>query len=666
MNCTGDPESPGGYEIIFVVGTPSDFGFFRVAAAVPVCAPAQPRVNARRIAELAQRAADEGARLVVFPELSLTGYTAGDLFLQKRLEDEARDAALWLEQNLPASIVTVAGVPWRNGGMLFNTAIVFAGGRIEGFVPKTFLPNYKEYYEKRWFVSGLSARSSEVPVGARSVPFGTDLLFRGSWERPIVFGIEICEDLWVPTPPSSFQALAGAQLLLNLSASDDTIGKREYRRANLVASQSARCLAGMIFVSSGPGESSSDLVFGGHSLIAENGAILEERRGFQEGPTLAVTEIDIDRLTADRDRIGSFADAAALSPARFRVLELPRLETKPALAFSRYVEPHPFVPDDPSTLDARCEEVASIQAAGLVRRLQHVSPSRPVLGLSGGLDSTLAALISLRALEQLERPAHDLLTVSMPGPGTSARTRENAHRLACSLGAEFREIDIRAALHQHLTDLKHSGSADLAYENAQARERTQILMDLANAEHGIVVGTGDLSEIALGWSTYGGDHLSMYAVNSSVPKTLVRHVVGWFARHADPKIARVLDDVLGTPVSPELLPLESGAEMPQRTEDILGPYELHDFFLYHFLRGGDPPRKLLFLAGRAFGDKYPAAVVTRTLRTFLTRFFANQFKRNAMPDGPKVGTVALSPRGDWRMPADVSPEAWLADLDNEG
>lgn len=645
--------------------SPGGFGFFRVAAAVPVCAPAQPRVNAGRIAELAGRAAAEGARLVVFPELSLTGYTAGDLFLQKRLEDEAREAALWLAENLPPSIVAVAGAPWRNGGMLFNTAIVFSGGRIEGFVPKTFLPNYKEYYEKRWFVSGRSAREPAVAAGGRSVPFGTDLLFRAFGQRTVVFGVEICEDLWVPTPPSSSQALAGAQILINLSASDETIGKREYRRANLVAAQSARCLAGMIFVSSGPGESSSDLVFGGHSLIAENGAILEERRGFQEGPTLAVSDIDVDRLTADRDRIGSFADAAALSPARFRVLDLPRVETRESSAFSRFVEPHPFVPDDPATLDSRCEEVAAIQAAGLVRRLRHVSPARPVLGLSGGLDSTLAALISIRALAQLDRPPTDLLAVSMPGPGTSGRTRENSHRLACAIGAEFREIDIRAALERHLSDLKHAGEADLTFQNAQARERTQVLMDLANAEHGLVVGTGDLSEIALGWSTYGGDHLSMYAVNSSVPKTLVRHVVSWFARHAEPKIARVLDDVLGTPVSPELLPLREGADSPQRTEDILGPYELHDFFLYHFLRGGDPPRKLLFLARRAFGTRYSADVLTRTLRTFLTRFFANQFKRNAMPDGPKVGTVALSPRGDWRMPADVSPEAWLADLEDE-
>ncbi len=641
--------------------TPAEFGFWRVAAAVPVCAPAHPRLNAERIAELAHRAAGEGARLVVFPELSITGYTAGDLFLQKQLEEEARQAALWLEKNLPDSIIAVAGAPWRNGGMLFNTAIVYSGGRIAGIVPKTFLPNYKEYYEKRWFVSGLSAGSSEVSLPGRTVPFGTGFLFRTSAEREIIFGVEICEDLWVPTPPSSYQALAGAQILLNLSASDETIGKREYRRESLVGAQSAKCLAGMIFVSSGPGESSSDLVFGGHVLIAENGTILEERRDFQKGPTLVVTEIDVDRLTADRDRIASFADAAAISPGRFRTLDLtPRIV--PSRAFTRRVEPHPFVPDDPTTLDGRCEEVANIQAAGLVRRLSHLSPARPVVGLSGGLDSALAALITVRALASLERPATDLLAISMPGPGTSPRTRENAHRLACSLGAEFREIAIDDAVERHLADLKHTGKADLAYQNAQARERTQILMDLANAEHGLVIGTGDLSEIALGWATYGGDHLSMYAVNSSVPKTLVRHVVAWFARRGESKIARVLDDILETPVSPELLPLRADTDMPQRTEEILGPYELHDFFLYHFLRGGDPPRKLAFLARKAFGDRYSFDVVVGTLRSFLTRFFANQFKRNAMPDGPKVGTVALSPRGDWRMPADVSPDAWLADL----
>jgi NAD+ synthase (glutamine-hydrolysing) len=651
--------------------TPADFGFFRVAAAVPVCAPARPRVNAERIAEMSAQAADEGARLVVFPELSLTGYTVGDLFLQKQLEDEAREAALWLSSHLPPSLIVVTGSPWRSAGMLFNTALVYCGGGISGIVPKTYLPNYKEYYEKRWFVSGRSAASPTISIDGREVPFGTDLLFRASSgrraeksaEREVVFGVEICEDLWVPTPPSSYQALAGAQLLLNLSASDETIGKREYRRAHLVAAQSARCIAGMVFVSSGPGESSSDLVFGGHSLIAENGSILEERRPLQSGASMAVTDIDLDRLTADRDRIGSFADAASASPARFRMLALAPIEARHHLTFTRFVEPHPFVPDDPTTLDARCEEVANIQAAGLVRRLHHVAPSRPVLGLSGGLDSTLAALVTIRALRELARSPSDLLAISMPGPGTSSRTRENAHRLACSLGAEFREIDIRASVKQHLADLKHAGAADLAFENAQARERTQILMDLANAEHGFVVGTGDLSEIALGWATYGGDHLSMYAVNASVPKTLVRHVVSWFSRQADPNIARVLDDVLGTPVSPELLPLNSEGEMPQRTEDILGPYELHDFFLYHFLRGGDPPRKLVFLARHAFGEKYPAGLIVSTLRTFLTRFFANQFKRNALPDGPKVGTVALSPRGDWRMPADVSPEAWLQDLD---
>jgi NAD+ synthase (glutamine-hydrolysing) len=639
---------------------PASFGFVRVAGAVPVCAPAEPTVNARRIVELAEKASADGARICVFPELSVTGYTCGDLFLQRRLEEAVAEAVSHLRKSLPPSLVAIVGAPWRNSGKLFNTALVFSSGRLIGIVPKTFLPNYKEFYEKRWFISGQAATEPVVRTEGEEVPFGADLLFRIRGERDVVFGIEICEDLWVPVPPSSYQALAGAQLLINLSASDETIGKSEYRRYHLVAAQSARCLAGMVYVSSGPGESSSDLVFGGHVLIAENGTIVAEQRRFQEGPTLTCADLDIDRLTADRDRTGSFADAAQATPVSFRLIEAPAGPRRAAAAFTRAIEPHPFVPADPATLDARCEEVANIQAAGLLRRLRHVTGHRPVLGLSGGLDSALAAMVCARALHVDGRPPSDLLAVSMPGVGTSTRTRENARKLARGLGAEIREIDIRDAVALHLKHLKHSGTADVTFENAQARERTQILMDLANAVKGIVVGTGDLTEIALGWSTYGGDHLSMYNVNASVPKTLVRHVLAWFARNGEPAVARILEDVAATPVSPELLPAEADGPIRQKSEEILGPYELHDFFLYHFLRAGDPPRKLLFLAERAFD--YDRAIILRTLRTFLTRFFANQFKRNAMPDGPKVGTVALSPRGDWRMPADVSPAEWLADL----
>ena len=640
--------------------TPAEFGFLRVCAAVPVCAPARPDVNAERIAALAGRAAGEGARIAVFPELALAGYTCGDLFLQKRLEEDVRSAAEELAAALPPELVAVVGAPWRFRGMLFNAALVFSQGRLAGVVPKTFLPNYKEFYEKRWFVSGAATEGGETRLGPLVAPFGRDLLFRAAWEREVLFGVEICEDLWVPTPPSSAQALAGAQVLMNLSASDETIGKSAYRRMHLVAAQSARCLAGLIYVSSGPGESSSDLVFGGHALIAENGTILAEERHFQEGPTLAVTDLDLDRLSADRDRTGSFADAAAASSARFRTVTVSE-RAAAARKFTRRIEPAPFVPADPATLDARCEEVVQIQTAGLVRRLRHLSRLRPVIGLSGGLDSALAALISARGLDLLEAPASRLLAVAMPGPGSSERTRQSGRRLAAALGAEFREIPIGPALAQHLRDISHSGEPDRTFENAQARERTQILMDLANAEEGVVIGTADLSEIALGWSTYGGDHISMYDVNASVPKTLVRQVVRWFARRGPSGLAGVLEEILDTPVSPELLPLGEGG-IDHRTEDILGQYELHDFYLYHFLRGGDPPRKLLFLAEKAFDGVHSEAVRVKTLRTFLTRFFANQYKRNAMPDGPKVGTVALSPRGDWRMPADVSPEAWLADL----
>ncbi len=642
------------------MSTPAEFGFVRVAAAVPLCAPARPDVNAERIAALAAKAEEEGARLVVFPELAISGYTCGDLFLQKRLEEAVRSAATELAGALPRSIVAVVGAPWRFRGMLFNTALVYSRGRLAGIVPKTFLPNYKEFYEKRWFVSGAAVDGGEGEIAGESVPFGRDLLFRASWEREVIFGIEICEDLWVPTPPSSAQALAGAQILTNLSASDETIGKSDYRRTHLVAAQSARCLAGLVYVSSGPGESSSDLVFGGHALIAENGVILAEERRFQEGPTLTVADVDVDRLTADRDRTGSFADAAAASTARFRTVTVSE-KAVASRRFTRRIEPAPFVPADPATLDARCEEVVQIQTGGLVRRLRHLATLRPVVGLSGGLDSALATLVCSRALAEMGLEPRMLLAIAMPGPGTSDRTRENARKLAGALGAELREIPIGPAVARHLQDIGHAGEPDRTFENAQARERTQILMDLANAEQGIVIGTADLSEIALGWSTYGGDHISMYDVNASVPKTLVRQVVAWFARRGSEALSVVLEDVLGTPVSPELLPLKDGG-IHQKTEEILGPFELHDFFLYHFLRGGDPPRKLLFLAGRAFDGVYPEEVRVGTLRTFLTRFFANQYKRNAMPDGPKVGTVALSPRGDWRMPADVSGEAWLAEL----
>jgi NAD+ synthase (glutamine-hydrolysing) len=640
-------------------GDPAEFGFLRAAAAVPVCSPADPEENARRIAELAESAAGQGASLVVFPELALSGYTCGDLFLQKRLEDAVGEAARSLAGALPRSLAAVVGAPWRCEGKLFNVALVYSGGRLRGIVPKSFLPNYKEFYEKRWFVPGRGWIGRSARFGGDAVPFGTDLLFRLPARRECLLGIEICEDLWVPTPPSSAQALAGATVLANLSASDQTIGKSDYRRHALVASQSARCLAALVYVSSGPGESSSDLVFGGHALIAENGTILAEERRFQEGPTLALAEIDLDRLAADRDRTGSFADAAAAAEEVFRTVDAPSSD-RPAVhpLFRRY-DPQPFVPSDPATLDARCEEVANIQTAGLVRRLRHLDPCRPILGLSGGLDSALAALVSARALALLGAPASRLLAVSMPGAGSTRRTHDNAFRLASALGAELRVVDIRKAVESHLRDIGHGEMPDVTFENAQARERMQILMDLANAEKGIVVGTGDLSEIALGFATYGGDHLSMYNVNASVPKTLVRHVVSWFARTSESVRRETLVDILATPVSPELLP---GAA--QLTEEILGPYELHDFFLYHFLRGGDPPRKLEFLARNAFSGRFDEAAIRRTLRTFLTRFFANQFKRNAMPDGPKVGTVALSPRGDWRMPADVSPRAWLADLES--
>lgn len=641
--------------------TIADYGFFRVAAAVPVCALGNPAENARRIVDLATRAAEGGAGLVVFPELSLTGYTVGDLFLQRRLEESVRSAADFLLRNLPPSIVTVAGAPWRCEGKLFNTALIFGGGRLRGIVPKTFLPNYKEFYEKRWFVSGAQASEETAGFNGDKIPFGTGLLFHVNAKPDVRLGVEICEDLWVPAPPSSFQALAGAQILVNLSASDETIGKSDYRRQHLVAAQSARCIAGLVFVSSGPGESSSDLVFGGHTLIAENGIVLAEEKRIQEEPRLTMADIDIDRLGANRDRMGSFADAAAIYPRAFRIIETCATASAP-LQLQRHIEPHPFVPADAASLDSRCEEISAIQAAGLQQRLRHLSCPRPVLGISGGLDSALAALVCARALRELNRPSVDLLAISMPGTGTSARTRANAQKLARALEADFREIEIENAVALHLKAIGHGGKPDIAFENAQARERTQILMDIGNQDNGIVIGTGDLSEIALGWSTYGGDHLSMYDVNASVPKTLLRHVVAWMARRSKPELRSVLTDILETPVSPELLPAGGDGHISQKTEEILGPFELLDFFLYHLVREGFTPKKILFLARYAFANRFSEAVIITTLRTFLRRFFAAQFKRNAMPDGPKVGTVALSPRGDWRMPADIHPDAWLEGL----
>jgi NAD+ synthase (glutamine-hydrolysing) len=558
----------------------------------------------------------------------------------------------------------VVGLPVLQGGRLFNAAAVLQAGRLLGVVPKTFLPGYKEYYEERWFSSARETLDGEVRLAGAVVPFGTDLLFHVPEERGVCVAVEICEDLWAPIPPSSHHAVAGATILLNLSASNDLVAKAEYRR-ELVRQQSGRTLSAYACANAGVHESTTDLVFGGHLLIAENGTLLAEGERFRRDGELIVADVDTERLSVERARQTSFVEARLPGPG-YRLLAMREVKAPADRRLERTIDPHPFVPGDPATLDERCREVFSIQTAGLARRLEHTGSKRVVLGLSGGLDSTLALLVCVRTFDLIGLPRAGILAVTMPGFGTSGRTLETARRLAGAVGAEMREIDIRAACERHIRDigLDPNDRASITYQNLQARERTQVLMDLANKEGGIVVGTGDLSELALGFATFAGDHIAMYNVNGSVPKTLVRRLVAWVAEHhVRPAEREVLVAVLETPVSPELVPPGHGGAITQRTEEIVGPYELADFFLFCLLRWGAGPRKMLYLAAHAFAGRYDETTLRRWLRVFLERFFANQFKRSVMPDGPKVGSVSLSPRGDWRMPSDASREAWLRELD---
>ena len=521
---------------------------------------------------------------------------------------------------------------------------------------KSFVPEHKEYYEKRWFVSGKEIRGESIPLLGTEVPFGTDLLFEG--EEEIVFGIEVCEDLWSVVPPSSYQALAGANILFNLSASDEIVAKSEYR-SSLVATQSARCMAAYVYTSCGVGESTTDVVFGGDCMIAENGAILERGERFLDESQIIFADVDLQRLKSFRAAEGSFADGEIRSFRRIKIFETPRIGQ-----LNRRIDPHPFVPSKKSERSKRCEEIFSIQGAALNKRLAHIGVEKCVIGVSGGLDSTLALLAVYRAYESSGRDPKDIVCVTMPGFGTTGRTLENAKRLCEALGVDFRSIDITEACLEHFRQIGHDPSEHTTvYENVQARERTQILMDLANKIGGIVIGTGDMSESALGWSTYNGDHMSMYAINVGIPKTLIRYLVEWAAEHY-PQISDILADILATPVSPELLPPSEG-EISQKTEDLLGPYELHDFFLYHMVKSGASARKILFLAQSAFGSGYTKEEVEKYLKLFLRRFFSQQYKRSCMPDGPKIGTIALSPRGDWRMPSDAEAAEWIKDLEEE-
>ena len=626
-------------------------GFFRLAACVPVLRVGDPAFNAARILELYRKAESEGAAVAVFPELSVTGYSCGDFFENRSLLAAAERELLALARATKGRrTLLVCGVPLRAGSRLFNAAAVLGDGRILGLPLKEYLPNYREFYEKRQFRSVREFADGTIRLGGMDVPAGAGLVFDcGEGADRLSFGVEICEDLWSPAPPSTALALAGAQVVLNLSAGDELVAKADYRRS-LVAGQSARLCCAYLLAGAGVHESTSDAVFSGHALVAFNGAIVAENERFSRDGSVTLADANPAWCDALRASWSSFHDAPP--PAGVRRVAVPALPGSPDLAHVR-VPARPFVPADPATREARCREIFSIQTAGLAGRLERTRSKRLVLGVSGGLDSTLALLVCAKTTDLLGLPRSATLAVTMPGFGTTARTKGNAETLAEKLGAELRAVPIGPAVEQHFADIGHDPAVrDVAYENAQARERTQILMDLANQEGGLVVGTGDLSEIALGWSTYNGDQMSMYNVNCGVPKTLVRWLVESEAAAAPADVAAALRDVCDTPVSPELVPGGAGA---QRTEDLLGRYELHDFFLYHFLKFGETPENLRALALRAFGDDAAETEIDAALGVFLRRFATQQFKRAASPDGPKVGTVALSPRGDWRAPSDFSP-----------
>ena len=633
-------------------------GFLKAAALSPALRVADCAYNTRQILTELRAAAARGVKLAVFPEFCLTGYTCGDLFLQRTLQ---QGALTGLQELLDASreldTVALVGLPLMVRGKLYNCAAVLCRGQLLGLVPKTYLPNYGEFYEKRQFTPG-STEVEWVNVCGQDVPFGTSLLFRCRQMPSFVLGVELCEDLWSALPPSTFHALAGATVIANLSASDETVGKAEYRRA-LVENQSARLLCGYLYASAGHGESTQDMVFAGHDLIAENGTLLAEVKPFADG--LAETELDCQRMESERARNTSFEP----STEGYQTVEFDLALTDTVL--TRWVDPTPFIPHNEQLRAERCELILKMQADGLAKRLEHARAKTAVIGISGGLDSCLALLVAVRAMKQLGRPTTDVLAVTMPCFGTTKRTRSNAEILCDELHVSFTEIDIAATVHSHFRDIGQDESVlDVTYENGQARVRTLELMATANRTGGLVVGTGDLSELALGWATYNGDHMSMYGVNAGVPKTLVRHLVRYEADiAATPALKEVLLDILDTPVSPELLPAKDNGEIAQRTEDLVGPYELHDFYLYYVLRFGFGPAKIFRLARAAFAGRaeYPDAVLYKWLRNFYWRFFAQQFKRSCLPDGPKIGSVTLSPRGDWRMPSDACAALWLAELE---
>lgn len=645
----------------------TNYGFVRVATATPQVKVADCMYNTAQIVQMISEAQEKGVSIVVFPELSITAYTCADLFLQRILLEESLTALKEIcEATRGLSVTAIVGVPVQIGTRLYNTAVVIGKGRIHGVVPKTFLPNYNEFYEKRWFSSASTLKSKDIVICGQCAPVGSDLIFEMSDFR---FSIEICEDLWSPIPPSSIASVNGAEIIFNLSASNETTSKHIYRK-DLIKQQSARCISGYVYAAAGAGESTTDIVFSGSSVIAENGTVIAESDRFFLDNRLTIGDIDVERLRNDRLKNKSFSvsEYQAINEIEYRYIAIEDAACKKNrdnFSLSRFVSPTPFVPAQDETLDERCSEIFSIQVGGLTKRLQHVNAKTAVIGVSGGLDSTLALLVLVKAFDKLGLSREGIYGITMPGFGTTDRTYSNAIELMRTLGITIREISIVDAVNQHFKDIEHDPSVhDITYENSQARERTQILMNYANKVNGLVIGTGDLSELALGWCTYNGDHMSMYAVNAGVPKTLVKTLVAWVAdTQMDAASRKILDDVVETPISPELLPADANGNIAQKTEDVVGPYILHDFYLYYVLRFGFSPAKIYFLAKHAFEGEYQNEVILKWLRNFFWRFFSQQFKRSCLPDGPKVGSVNLSPRGDWRMPSDASVAVWMKELD---
>ena len=636
-------------------------GFIKVGAAVPVVSVADPKYNVDQLIALAKQAHDEGAEITVFPELCITGYTCGDLFTQQTLLQGAEEGVKrFAEATSEYDNIYIVGAPVYVYGALYNCALVVQRGKILGIIAKCYIPNYGEFNERRWFSTGYNLRTEEnILYAGQSVHIGSYQIFHTG---RYAFGVEICEDLWSVTPPSSALALQGAEIIFNLSASDEVTGKHDYLRS-LITQQSARCMAGYVYSSCGFGESTTDLVFSGKAFVAENGAILNEAKRFCFDAQMLYSEIDLDKLRMERRGNTTFATAQAdLYPKATHVHTAPITEKEATLtrSYSRL----PFVPQG-DVLDAHCNEILNTQVAALAKRLTHIHCSKVVIGISGGLDSTLALLATVRTFDRIKLPRTGIIGITMPGFGTTDRTYQNALSMMEHLGITMQEISIKDACIQHFSDIGHDINVhDTTYENGQARERTQLLMDVANRENAIVIGTGDLSELALGWATYNGDHMSMYGINAGIPKTLVRHLVEWEAtNNYEGDIRRILLDVVNTPISPELIPAKEDGTIKQKTEDLVGPYELHDFFIYHFMRSGYTPSKIFYLACRTFEGEYDQATIKKWLTTFFRRFFQQQFKRSCLPDGPKVGSVSLSPRGDWRMPSDASAAQWLKECE---